>query len=290
MRGRLARMARFLVRCRDSITSTHIPRCSDRLLPTAATKTAMLAILIHWVFFLPGFAVAADENAAYQSRFFLAGVMLRSSIVCVERETEDALQSRVQLAMRLLSAQPMKEFSAAFPKLSDRWQTDGSENFNRGVVSEGVSGACEYARKLEQQIAAEVDFGTEDVVPLVKSGGVYEVPVRINNVVMLSFIVDSGAADVTIPADVLGTLFKAGTIKPEDFRGEKVYRLADGSTVPSPTFVLRSMQLGSTIVYNVNASVVKSDGPLLLGQSFLENFSVFAFDYDKKVVRFQSKQ
>jgi hypothetical protein len=254
-------------------------------------RVALILILIALLATLWRTGVAsADENSAYQSRFLLAGVMLRSSIVCVERETIDALETRVQLAMRLLSAPPMREFSTAFPELSKRWQMDGSENFNRGVVSEGVSGACDYARGLEQKIAADVDFGTEDVVPLVKARGVYEVPVRINNVVMLDFIVDSGAADVTIPADVLGTLYKAGTIKPEDFRGEKIYQLADGSTVPSPTFVLRSMQLGSTIVYNVSASVVKADGPLLLGQSFLENFSVFSFDYEKKVVRFQSKQ
>ena len=44
-------------------------------------------------------------------------------------------------------------------------------------------------------------------------GGVYVVPVLINNAITLDFIVDSGAADVSIPADVVMTLMRTGTIK-----------------------------------------------------------------------------
>jgi hypothetical protein len=252
---------------------------------------ALLRLLVALAIGVVAAAATADaeDQSAYQSRCFLAGMLIRSSMVCTERATDVALKARIDMSFRLLSAQPMKEFSAAFPKLAEQWQVEGGENFNRGVVSEGIAKACDYAEKVEQQIVADVDFGTEDVVKLEKVGGVYEVPVKINNVVMLSFIVDSGAADVTIPADVAGMLLKAGTIKPDDFRGEQTYQLADGSTVPSPTFILRSMQLGSSIVYNVKASIVKADGPMLLGQSFLENFSSFAFDYEQKVVRFRER-
>src|SRR5690242_10937685 len=44
------------------------------------------------------------------------------------------------------------------------------------------------------------------------AGGVYTVPVRINDALTLDFTVDSGASDVSIPADVFLTLARTGTI------------------------------------------------------------------------------
>ncbi len=39
-------------------------------------------------------------------------------------------------------------------------------------------------------------------IPLHKHGGVYTLPVRINGIITLNFILDSGASEVAIPADV----------------------------------------------------------------------------------------
>jgi hypothetical protein len=36
-----------------------------------------------------------------------------------------------------------------------------------------------------------------------------------------------------IPADVMTTLMRTGTLPPDDFLGTQIYRLADGPTVPS---------------------------------------------------------
>jgi hypothetical protein len=49
-----------------------------------------------------------------------------------------------------------------------------------------------------------------------KSGGVYVVQVRFNDKIVLPAIVDSGASDVTIPADVVSTLKRTNTITDED--------------------------------------------------------------------------
>jgi hypothetical protein len=56
-------------------------------------------------------------------------------------------------------------------------------------------------------------------VKMVESGGIYQVPVVINDALKLDFIVDSGASDVSIPADVVFTLIRTGTIKKSDFIG-----------------------------------------------------------------------
>ena len=52
---------------------------------------------------------------------------------------------------------------------------------------------------------------------IMSQGGIYTVPVRINGVITLSFVIDSGASDVQIPADVVITLMRTGTINAEDF-------------------------------------------------------------------------
>lgn len=115
-------------------------------------------------------------------------------------------------------------------------------------------------------------------VQLVKEGGIYTVPVLINGVLMLHFIVDSGAADVTIPADVAMTLIRTGTIKEGDFIGSQKYQLADGSIIDSAQFTLRSLKVGDQIIENVRCSIGDTKGSLLLGQSFLEKFKSWSMD------------
>jgi predicted aspartyl protease len=109
-------------------------------------------------------------------------------------------------------------------------------------------------------------------VKMVESGGIYHVPVVINGALKLDFIVDSGASDVSIPADVVLTLMRTGTIKRSDFIGTEKYRLADGSAVESRTFIIRSLKVGDRTATDVRASIADVNAPLLLGQSFLKGF------------------
>ena len=118
-------------------------------------------------------------------------------------------------------------------------------------------------------------------VALVQRGGVYTVPVLINDVIPLHFVVDSGASDVTIPADVVGTLIRMGKITDKDFVGEQKYRLADGSIITSKTFIIRSLKVGDVTVTNVLGSVADVKGSLLLGQSFLKKFKTWSIDNTK---------
>ena len=73
-------------------------------------------------------------------------------------------------------------------------------------------------------------------VPLKKDRGTFVVPVQINGAITLDFTIDSGASDVSVPADVFSTLTRTGTIKSADIIGERTYVLADGSKAQSVTF------------------------------------------------------
>lgn len=137
------------------------------------------------------------------------------------------------------------------------------------------------ATPVPTQREANLNSSSVTLVPMQMEGGIYVVPVLINGTIPLDFIVDSGAADVTIPADVFSTLIRAGTVKATDFLGQKTYRLADGSTVPSQTFRIRSLKVGNKVLENVTGSVASANGSLLLGQSFLGRFKSWSVDNNK---------
>jgi hypothetical protein len=115
-------------------------------------------------------------------------------------------------------------------------------------------------------------------VPLVKEGGVYTIPVRINDVLTLDFIIDSGASEVQVPADVALTLLRTRTISQDDFLPGQTYRLADGSTAKSSRFVIKELKIGSYTVNHVEAGISPVEGQLLLGQSFLSKVPSWSQD------------
>jgi uncharacterized protein (DUF2147 family) len=53
-------------------------------------------------------------------------------------------------------------------------------------------------------------------IPLDKEGDTFLVPVAINGELTLKFTIDSGASDVSIPADVVLTLLRTGTLTHDD--------------------------------------------------------------------------
>jgi clan AA aspartic protease (TIGR02281 family) len=121
-------------------------------------------------------------------------------------------------------------------------------------------------------------------VPVQESGGAYTVPVMINGVLSLDFMIDSGASDVVIPADVAGTLVRSGTLTRDDLIGDRTFVLANGEEVPSAEFRLKTLKVGTLILHDVVASVSDSKGSLLLGQTFLSRLSSWSFDNSRHVL------
>jgi clan AA aspartic protease (TIGR02281 family) len=122
---------------------------------------------------------------------------------------------------------------------------------------------------------------------LKEAGGTFVVPVQINGAITLDFTIDSGASDVSIPADVVLTLTRTGTLNSADFLGKRTYRLADGSTVPSQTFRIRTLKVVDRVLENVTGSIAPVEGSLLLGQSFLRRFKSWSIDNTNHVLLFE---
>ena len=123
-------------------------------------------------------------------------------------------------------------------------------------------------------------------IKLAEREGLFELPVRLNDVITLNAVLDSGATDVSVPEDVYRTLRRAGTIADEDRRGEGIYTIADGSTQVHPKFRIRSVTVANTTIRGVEASVIPdgANADILLGQSFLRKFRSASIDYRKQTL------
>ena len=166
-----------------------------------------------------------------------------------------------------------------------------AEDFNDGRITRGEYNKhrMEISNKLKRELGNRDEVASSSspsspsssgatLIPVKAQGGTYVVPVLINKTITLNFVIDSGAADVSIPADVVLTLVRSGTLQRSDFIGTQTYRLADGSTVPSTTFRIRSLTLNNLVIENVKGSVANVKGDLLLGQSFLSRFKSWSID------------
>jgi clan AA aspartic protease (TIGR02281 family) len=120
--------------------------------------------------------------------------------------------------------------------------------------------------------------------------GVFAVPVVINRSVKIPFVVDSGAADVQLPGEVVLTLIRSGTVSEADFLGKSAYVLADGTRLRSPRLNIREMRVGDYVVRNVAASVGEPvSSSALLGQSFLSKFASWTLDNQRHVLILSSR-
>ena len=125
--------------------------------------------------------------------------------------------------------------------------------------------------------------GPEEV-RIERRGDTYYVPVRVNDTITLPFLLDTGAGDLVIPADVALTLIRAGALRSGDFIGKRPYQLANGSEEVSDIVVIREVRVGDHVVRNVTASITALEGKPLLGQSFLSKFGTVTVDYKRLVL------
>ena len=132
--------------------------------------------------------------------------------------------------------------------------------------------------------AASAESLRPQAVHMEAFNGAFVIPVVLNNVLTEDFIVDSGAADVSIPAEIAARLKELGTLTEADFLGQKLYQMADGSKVPSDIYRIASLKVGGMVVQNVTVRVAAERTSLLLGQSFLSRLKSWSVDNARQIM------
>jgi hypothetical protein len=119
---------------------------------------------------------------------------------------------------------------------------------------------------------------TAEEIPLRRKGSSYLVPVAVNGLPPMPFVLDSGADTVSLPAEVVFTLLRTGTLQSSDFIGNTTVVMADGRELPSFTFKIRELRVGQHVIRNAVGSLNRFGTDPLLGGSFLSRFASWTID------------
>jgi hypothetical protein len=165
-----------------------------------------------------------------------------------------------------------------------------AERLNPGLTEISAKAVRQLKTELGLIEGANGNSPLETRIPLVKMSGGLIAPVVINNTLKLNFIVDSGASDVSIPANVFSSLVRANTVTQADITGVRNYKNADGEVFQSKTFVIRSLKIGNIEAPRVQAKVSPSNAPPLLGQSFLKRFKSWSIDNSTQELILQRRE
>jgi hypothetical protein len=126
---------------------------------------------------------------------------------------------------------------------------------------------------------------SEDEITLVGTeGGGYLVPVSVNGLPPINFRLDTGADIVALPAEVVFTLLRTGTLRSTDFIGNTSLVMADGRELPSFKFRIRELRVGQHLIPDVVGTANSALTDPLLGGSFLSRFASWTIDNQRNVL------
>jgi hypothetical protein len=117
-----------------------------------------------------------------------------------------------------------------------------------------------------------------------KGDALYTVPVTINGEITLNFLIDSGASDVIIPADVVSTLVRAGSVTKHDIFGKEQFKLATGTLISQNQIEINTLTIGNVTINNVIATISPTSGDLVLGGTFLTRFQYWGINTSNNIL------
>jgi aspartyl protease family protein len=103
----------------------------------------------------------------------------------------------------------------------------------------------------------------------------------------VAYIIDSGASDMTINNSIEKYLKEIGALRSSDYLEPAKYQLADGSIKEYRRVVLHSVKIGDIILDSVVANIAGDSEILLLGKSFLNQFSYWKINNDTKTLELE---
>jgi hypothetical protein len=53
-----------------------------------------------------------------------------------------------KVGIDLISSSELRAIAQAYPSTTEKWMREGAENFNRGVMEDGLPAACKFADEM----------------------------------------------------------------------------------------------------------------------------------------------
>jgi len=132
--------------------------------------------------------------------------------------------------------------------------------------------------------------GDGNVIPMRKKSALYVMPMKVNGTIATEFAFDQWTTDAVISESLAKKLIESGSIKKEDWVGDKPFSFSDGSTAPATYVVLRNLKIGNRTIENVDALIFKNaKAEILMGPSVLSQFGTYKLDVMEKVLVFDNE-
>ena len=91
-------------------------------------------------------AVAEDASETYKARFFVSGMLMRAGMVCGKNWKGNA-----KVGIDLIATPELRDLARAYPETTKKWLEAGAENFNNGVMQDGLPAACKFADDMRRK-------------------------------------------------------------------------------------------------------------------------------------------
>lgn len=125
-------------------------------------------------------------------------------------------------------------------------------------------------------------------VPIKNEGKISKVNIVVGGKA-ITYIIDSGASDMNINESIEKYLKEIGALRSSDYLTPAKYQLADGSIKEYRRVLLNSVKIGNVTIDLVTANITGDNEVLLLGKSFLNQFSYWKINNETKTLELRRK-
>lgn len=145
-----------------------------------------------------------------------------------------------------------------------------------------------FFRDINDPFAKNISYSNEgsektDKISLKEKNGIFIVNVNFKNV-SAPFILDSGAAEISISSTLEKELITKGIINKNDYLSDGLYRVADGRIVSQRRVMLKQVTVGKFTIRNIPASIGGENIPLLLGKNFFDKFNHWSINNSENIL------
>ena len=124
----------------------------------------------------------------------------------------------------------------------------------------------------------------QEEIALERVGPSYVLPVEVNGELIVHFIVDPRAVEVSVAPALVRNLYRTGLLTEADFLPGQAYRLPEGETLPSGRFVFASLKIGTQSLEHVTALVRQGTLSFVIGQEVLNRLGGWRIDTQRQVL------
>ncbi|MBC8172477.1 MAG: OmpA family protein [Chitinophagales bacterium] len=189
-------------------------------------------------------------------------------------EREKLEKANAAKNQKMLDLQTLEEGDEEGTNIEDNTKTPETNTTNANTTTTTTTTDTKEKKKEEpkkEEVKPQGKAGVD--VAIIKKGNMYEGTSVVNGVEETKYILNLNPSMkvVTISDEFFVKLRDAGTITDASFKNEKPTQLSDGSSAKGDILILKSLQLGETVLNNVEAKIsLTSTANIVVGGPVVE--------------------